>query len=96
MTFFATLKQFISAFRTYDFNDIFLSLWPRSEFLSLQDDMSLGKDDTLNDANPISTKSEQGHVMIAEPRLYETSKSRKAINQTALHTSSMKRVNILL
>ena len=58
--------------------------------------MSLGKDDTLNDANPISTKSEQGHVMIAEPRLYETSKSRKAINQTALHASSMNRVHISL
>ena len=58
--------------------------------------MSLGKDDKLNDANPISTKSEQGHVMIAEPRLYETSKSRKTINQTALHTSSMKRVHISL
>ena len=63
--------------------------------MSLQDDMSLGRDDTLNDANPISTKSEQGHVMIAVPRLYETSKSRKTINQTALYTS-MKRVHISL
>ena len=55
--------------------------------------MSHGKDDTLNDANPISTKSEQGHVMIAESRLYETSKSRKTINKTSLYTSSMKRVH---